>query len=97
MLGYYSFFFLTVTILLATVCLLLPSYNKLDLDLRENGPWGLGRNAPIEIISNSNLEFLLEKQYENAQLEEEKTTALQFTRNYEVLSNKRRFNYKRKS
>ena len=76
---------LTVTTFIVSFSLIFPSFAHLELNLSSEGPWGISRNAPEDIIAILDIEFLLEKQYEKAQEEAARQTPLHFKRDFGAL------------
>ena len=76
---------LGLTILIFSFSLIFPTFAHFELDLRSDGPWGISRNAPEDIIAILDVEFLLEKQYEKAQEEAARQSPLHFKRDFGAL------------
>ncbi len=87
-------FFLVITFLVTTFSLISPSLVQFEIDLNENGPWSISRNATEDLIAITDVEFLLEKQYQKAQEEAAKRTPLHITRDFSVLERKAKGNEK---
>ena len=77
-----------LTIAIISVSILFPSTTQFDIDLHPSGKWGVGQNAPEELIALTDVQFLMEKQYQKAQEEISKQVPLRFTRNYRLLEKK---------
>ena len=76
---------ISITVIIVTFSLLFPTFVHFEIDLWSEGPWGISRNAPEEIIALTGVEFLLEEQYKSAQEQAARQAPLHFIRNFESL------------
>ncbi len=92
----FQLFLLLITICVSSLILFIPDYKKFQTRIELGKTWLPGRSAPMEVISNVNIEFLMLKEYQEAQSEAERLSPLYFIRLFEVLDKKEAFNKKNK-
>ncbi len=81
---------ISVTVIIVTFSLLFPTFVHFKINLWPEGPWGVSRNAPDDVIALTDIEFLMEEQYKAAQDQAARQAPLSFTRNFEALGKKKK-------
>ena len=82
----FQFYLLATTLIMFSIVLSYPSFRQSDLDLTENGPWAVGKEAQSSIVAFSDIEFPNKKEYEVKKLEAISHVPLHYDRDFSVLS-----------
>lgn len=82
----FQFYLLASTLIMFSAVLSYPNFRHSDLDLRDNGPWAVGKEAPSSVVAFSDIEFPNQQEYELKKQEAISLVPLYFDRDFSVLS-----------
>ncbi len=74
-----------LTVLIATFGLIYPHAVVLEVDLRQGGPWEEGRNASLELIAITDINYVRREQYETARKKAVLLAPLHIVRDFRLL------------
>ncbi|MBX7057997.1 MAG: HDIG domain-containing protein [Leptospirales bacterium] len=77
---------LALTVIMVTAALSYPNLRQPNVDLAAGGEWDAGRNAPADFIADTEIEFVLQDQYQRAAEDAAGREPLRFTRDFGILS-----------
>lgn len=87
-------YLLIITVLGATFALSYPGFSQSEIDPSRDGEWAVGKNAPLDVVALSSLEFPRMEQFKINQEEARRRAPLHFVRDFQVLGNPLKVNEK---